>query len=206
MGSAQNIPLRIVVDSREQDGYRFDNAPLYANTVVERGCLQTADYSLVGLTDKVGIERKSLQDAVQSLGRERDRFARELERARGLDCFALVIEADFASLAHHNYRGLLNAHAAIQSLAAFVARWRLPVIFAGSREGGQYATWSILQQYIRGKAHELRAVEKALRSPAGACARGTHEHTSTEPEDLQDAFGGPAEAHPGMVPEGGATC
>ena len=206
MASPQTLPMRVVVDSREQDGYRFDNAPLYANTVVERGCLQTADYSLAGLTDKVGIERKSLQDAVQSLGRERDRFARELERARGLDCFALVIEADFASLAHHDYRGQLNAHAAVQSLAAFVARWRLPVIFAGSREGGQYAVWSILQQYLRGKAHELKAVEGAIRTPAqtcpagapdapaGACARGMGEHTASEPEDLQDAFGGPAEA------------
>lgn len=196
MSSAQNIPLRIVVDSREQDAYRFDGAPVYANTVVERATLQTADYSLHGLTDKVGIERKSLQDAVQSLGRERARFAREMERARGLDCFALVIEADFASLAHHDYRGLLNAHAAIQSLAAFVARWRLPVIFAGSREGGQYATWSILQQYIRGKAHELRAVEKALGSPAGACARGMDNHTGSEPRDVLDAFGAPEEASP----------
>ena len=164
--------MRVVVDSREQDGYRFDNAPLYANTVVERGCLQTADYSLAGLTDKVGIERKSLQDAVQSLGRERDRFARELERARGLDCFALVIEADFASLAHHDYRGQLNAHSAVQSLAAFVARWRLPVIFAGSRDGGQYAVWSILQQYLRGKAHELKAIEKAVRATAPAVTEG----------------------------------
>lgn len=196
MSSAQTFPMRVVIDTREQDAYSFDGAPLYADTVVERATLQTADYSLHGLTDKVGIERKSLQDAVQSLGRDRPRFAREMERARGLDCFALVIEADFASLAHHDYRGMLNAHAAIQSLAAFVARWRLPVIFAGSREGGQYATWSILQQYIRGKAHELRAVEKALRSPAGACARGMDNHKAPEPEDVLDAFGASEEASP----------
>lgn len=208
MGSAQTIPMRVLIDSREQDAYRFTGAPLYANTVTERATLQTADYSLYGLTDKIGIERKSLQDAVQSLGRERERFVREMERARGLDCFALVIEADFAALAHHNYRGQLNAHAAIQSLAAFVARWRLPVIFAGNREGGQYAVWSILQQFLRGKAHELKAVEAAVRTPAhacpagapdapaGACARGMDNHIATEPQDLQDAFGGPAGAFP----------
>lgn len=176
MSSAQTFPMRVVIDTREQDAYSFDGAPLYADTVVERATLQTADYSLHGLTDKVGIERKSLQDAVQSLGRDRPRFAREMERARGLDCFALVIEADFASLAHHDYRGMLNAHAAIQSLAAFVARWRLPVIFAGSREGGQYATWSILQQYLRGKAHELKAVEAAIRVPSPqTCPAGVPE-------------------------------
>ena len=54
---------------------------------------------------------------------------------------------------------------------------------------------------------ELKAVERMLKAPApqtcpagapeapaGACARGTHEHTLNEPEDLQDAFGGPAGA------------
>ena len=213
MGSTQTMPMRVVVDTREQAPYDFAGASCYAGTVVEQGSLSTGDYSLKGLEHLCAVERKSLPDFVACLGRERERFVRELERGRGMECFAVVVEGDFASLAHHDYRGMLNAHSACQSLCAFMARMGTPVLFAGSRAGGQYAVWSILRQYLRGKAHELKAVEAAIRTPAktcpagapeapaDACARGTGEHTASEPQDLQDAFGGPAGAHPGMVPD-----
>ena len=207
MASPQTLPMRVVVDTREQAPYDFAGASCYAGTVVEQGSLSTGDYSLKGLEHLCAVERKSLPDFVACLGRERDRFVKELERGRGMECFAVVVEGDFASLAHHDYRGQLDAHSACQSVASFVARLRVPVLFAGSRLGGQYATWSILRQYLQGKAHDLKAVERMLKAPApqtcpagapdapaGACARGTHEHTPNEPEDLQDAFGGPAEA------------
>jgi ERCC4-type nuclease len=198
--------MRVVVDTREQAPYDFAGASCYAGTVVEQGSLSTGDYSLKGLEHLCAVERKSLPDFVACLGRERDRFVKELERGRGMECFAVVVEGDFASLAHHDYRGQLDAHSACQSVASFVARLRVPVLFAGSRLGGQYAVWSILRQYLQGKRHELKAVEAAIRTPAkacpagapeapaGACARGTDKHKADEPEDLQDAFGGPAEA------------
>lgn len=206
MASPQTLPMRVVVDTREQAPYDFAGASCYAGTVVEQGSLSTGDYSLKGLEHLCAVERKSLPDFVACLGRERDRFVKELERGRGMECFAVVIEGDFASLAHHDYRGQLDAHSACQSVASFVARLRVPVLFAGSRLGGQYAVWSILRQYLQGKRHELKAVEAAIRTPAkacpagaseapaGACARGTHEHMADEPEDLRNAFGGPAEA------------
>lgn len=213
MGSTQTLPMRVVVDTREQAPYDFAGASCYAGTTVEQGSLSTGDYSIRGLEHLVAVERKGWQDWIACLGRERDRFVRELERGRGLECFAVVVEGRFEDMAHHDYRGMLNAHSACQSLCAFVARMGIPVLFAGSRAGGQYAVWSILRQYLRGKLHELKAVEGAVRAPAqtcpagapeapaGACARGTGEHTQDEPQDLLEAFGGPAEAHPGMVPD-----
>ncbi len=219
MGSAQTMSMRVVVDSREQAPYDFAGASCYAGTTVEQGSLSTGDYAPKGLEHLCAVERKSLPDFVACLGRERDRFVRELERGRGLECFAVVVEGDFASLAHHDYRGQLDAHSACQSVASFVARLKVPVLFAGSRAGGQYAVWSILRQYLRGKLHELKAVEASIRAPApqacpagapearaGACARGVDKHKAGEPRDVLDAFGGPAEAFPGMVPEGGAAC
>lgn len=218
MGSTQTLPMRVVCDSREQAPYDFVGAACYAGTTVEQGTLSTGDYSLKGLEHLCAVERKGWQDWIMCLGRERSRFVKELERGRGLECFAVVVEGRFEDMAHHDYRGMLNAHSACQSLCAFMARLRVPVLFAGSRAGGQYATWSILRQYLQGKAHDLKAVERMLKAPApaqtcpagapeapaGACARGTGEHMADEPEDLQDAFGGPAGAYPGMVPEGGA--
>jgi ERCC4-type nuclease len=49
--------FRIVIDSREQTPFVFND-----NWPVETGALASGDYSIVGLTDFVAIERKSLSD------------------------------------------------------------------------------------------------------------------------------------------------
>jgi len=84
--------MLIIQDSREQAPYAF-TGPRYEGVTVKVGTLQTGDYSLHGLTDKVAVERKSLPDLVQCLGRERDRFERELQRAAALAAFCVVVEA-----------------------------------------------------------------------------------------------------------------
>lgn len=214
MASPQTLPMRVVVDTREQAPWSFDGASVYEGTVVVQGSLQSGDYSLEGFENLVACERKSLPDLVQCLGRERPRFARELERARGLDAFAVVVEGSWQELAQGQYRSQLNPHSACQSVAAFMARMRVPFWFCGTRAAAEYCCWSFLRQWLQGRVHELKAVERMLKAPApqtcpagapdapaGACARGTHEHTPTEPEDLQDAFGGPAEAYSGVVPD-----
>jgi hypothetical protein len=83
----------IVIDTREQ-------LPLEFNQPTLRGPLPTGDYSIKGLERFVAIERKSAGDLVGCLkGQNRERFERELSRGRGLDYFALVVEADLAGLA-----------------------------------------------------------------------------------------------------------
>lgn len=141
--------MKILVDTREQRPFTFD-APRYAGTVVEVGTLQTGDYSLHSLGDKVAVERKSLPDLVQCLGRERERFERELQRGAALDAFAVIVEASWADLAGGNFRSQLNPHAACQSVLAFMARYRTAFLFAGSRAAAEYIAWSFLRQYLEG--------------------------------------------------------
>lgn len=106
----------------------------------------------------MAVERKELSDLVQCLGRERERFERELQRARGLDCFAVVVEASWRDLAGGNYRSRLRPHAGCQSIAAFMARYGVPFLFAGSRAAAEYASWSILRQYLEGARKRLKAI------------------------------------------------
>ncbi|MCL2012618.1 MAG: hypothetical protein FWG75_07530 [Cystobacterineae bacterium] len=123
----QNEEVKILIDTREQCGFTFKHER-YTGTEVEVGTLDTGDYSLVGLTDRVAVERKSLADLVACLGRER--------------------------------------YSACQSVLAFTARYRVPFLFAGSRDGAEYATWGLLRQYleIEGKGfvkkeNQLKALE-----------------------------------------------
>lgn len=99
--------MLIVVDSREQCPFPFTHERYEAKT--KQGALTVGDYSLAGLEDKVAVERKSLPDLVACLGRERERFERELMRGAALDAFAVVVEADWLMLARGEYRSQLKA-------------------------------------------------------------------------------------------------
>lgn len=156
------MPLSIVVDSREQMPFGFTGSNCYEGVTVSRGSLTTGDYSLEGLESFVAVERKSLPDLVMCLGKERERFVRELERGRALQAFLVIIESDLHELVHGQYRSLLNPHSACQSVAAFMARMRIPFFFAGGRNAAEYMTFSFLKQYAEGERKKLKAIEQAL--------------------------------------------
>ena len=151
--------MKVVMDTREQAPFTFAHER-YTGTSVEAGTLYTGDYSLVGLTDRVAVERKSLPDLVGCLSQSRERFERELQRAAALDAFAVVVEAAWADLAGGKYRSHMNPHSACQSVLAFTCRYRAPFIFAESRAGAEYAAWGFLRQYLESARIRYAAIVK----------------------------------------------
>lgn len=151
--------MKIIIDAREQLPFDFRHERYVV--AVELGTLTVGDYSLAGLEDKCAIERKELSDLVACLGRERERFERELQRGAALDAFAVVVEANWTDLAGGKYRSQLNPHAACQSVLAFMGRYRVPFIFAGSRTAAEYATWGFLRQYLEGARKRWKTIAKA---------------------------------------------
>ena len=152
--------MKVIADSREQAPFTFAGTK-YAGVTVEAGTLDTGDYSLAGLTDKVAVERKSLPDLVACLSKERGRFERELQRAAALDAFAVVVEASWYDLASGQYRSQLDPHSACQSVLAFTARYRVPFLFAGTRSGAEYACWGFLRQYLESARKRWGSIVKA---------------------------------------------
>ena len=151
--------MTILVDTREQRPFNFEHERY--DVQIQPGTLSVGDYSLAGLQDKVAVERKSLPDLVQCLGRERERFERELLRGAALDAFAVVVEGSWSDLANGNFRSQLNPHAACQSTLAFMARYRVPFLFAGSRAAAEYAAWGFLRQYLEGARKRWASIVKA---------------------------------------------
>ena len=152
--------MLIVIDSREQHPFTF-TGPRYAGCRTMVGTLQAADYSLAGLETHVAVERKSLPDLVQCLGRERARFVREMQRAAAYDSFAVVVEANYTDLSTHKYNGQLTAHSACQSIAAFQVRYPVQFLFAGTRAAAEYACWSFLRQFLETHTKRLSAIVRA---------------------------------------------
>lgn len=151
--------MKIIIDTREQEPFTFRHEKMNATT--ELGTLAVGDYSLAGLEDKVAVERKSLSDLVMCLGRERERFERELARGAALDAFAVVCEGSWLELARGEYRSRLNPHAACQSVLAFAGRYRVPFLFTGSRSAAEYMAWGFLRQYLEGARKRWKAIAEA---------------------------------------------
>ena len=149
--------MRIVHDTREQQPYSFDG---YAATV-EAGTLQTGDYSLLGLHDKIALERKSLADLCGTLTTGRERFIRECERGQGLEYFGLIVESNLEDIRRHNYRSRATPQSLLQSLAAFSIRYSLHIHWCGNRAGGEYMTFSLLQKYLQEQRKRLETLTKA---------------------------------------------
>lgn len=143
--TSREADLNILVDTREQLPYSFDRWPV---TVQTTG-IPTGDYSLKGFEDKIAIERKSLDDLIGCLcGKSRERFERELARARSMEFFAVVIEANFFDISNKAYHSVMNPDSVLQSISAFHVRYRARFLFAGDREGGEYLTHSLLSKYL----------------------------------------------------------
>lgn len=156
----------VVCDSREQDPFSF-SGKTYEGTTVVQGSLMTGDYSVKGLETRVAVERKSLPDLVHCLGPDRERFVRELERAKALDAFAVVVEAGWQELAQGQYRSRMLPKAACASIAAFMARGT-QIFFAGSRPAAEWVTFSFLRFYALDRLEELKALQKSMGVQGGA--------------------------------------
>jgi DNA excision repair protein ERCC-4 len=104
-GERITFPGVVLVDRREKAPYPFTGfragdrqgrRPLLVPT--RKVTLAAGDYSLGGLQGKVAIERKSLEDLFKTVGQDRERFHRELEKLNKLCFAAVVVEADWATI------------------------------------------------------------------------------------------------------------
>lgn len=140
--------IEIIIDTREQLPYDFKLPKLEGITTVV-GTLSEGDYSAAGFEGRVSVERKSINDMVGCLTSGRERFERELERLKGYEFSAVVIEASHHDFRDHRYTSKMTPHSALQSIYAMMVRHKIPFIFAGDRNGGQYATASLLRHFCR---------------------------------------------------------
>lgn len=156
--------LRIIRDSREQAGYTFANFPDVEATT---GTLATGDYTLAGFADRLAIERKELSDLLACLTTERDRFIRELERLRGYEAAAVVVEAQYSDILAGRYRSRMKPEAAEQSIISLMANFRLPFFFAGNRQNGERFTRDFIRHYHRHAVERYKALADQIAPKMG---------------------------------------
>lgn len=153
--------ITAIVDTREQ--MPWDLAPL----ATRYATLTTGDYSIAGLEHIVAIERKSLGDLLSCVGRERERFRREVQRLLAYPCRALIVEASWPEIEAGEWQGKVTPAAAIGSLLGWITAG-LPVIMAGDHaRAGRFAS-RILYTAARRRWREMRPLlRNVIESEAG---------------------------------------
>lgn len=120
----------VVVDTREKEPYSFELG--LVDTL--RQALPAGDYSLLGYENTIAIERKSLEDYVNTLIRGRERFNIELQRLRGYEFACIVVEASLTDLLSGGYRSGAHPNAIVGSTISIIADYCVPVYFCTNRQ------------------------------------------------------------------------
>jgi ERCC4-type nuclease len=162
----------VLCDTREQKPHPW-SALLPEGWGFERATLESGDFALASHPHGAVIERKTAADMASCVGVNRERFERELKRARYCGRFTVVIEGSLSDVAvaarrvHHN--------AVLGTIAAWTLRY-CPFVFAGSQRLAADFSWRLLaaqlSQTERRRAPARRALGRdglaGLESPAGA--------------------------------------
>ena len=140
-----------LIDTREQ-------LPLSLSPLrTERATLATGDYTARGFEDEVCIERKSLDDLLACVGRERARFDRELHRMLAFPIRVLLIEATWDDIDRGGWRSQLTVSQVAGSLVGWSAMG-LQISLVGNHErAGTYAS-RLLYTIARRRYQQLRSL------------------------------------------------
>jgi DNA excision repair protein ERCC-4 len=126
----------VVVDTREQEPYSFDSE----RVAIVRRALPAGDYSIEGIEDRVAVERKTLDDFVTTVIRQRDRFHCELRRLAEYDAACVVVEANLTDVIGGRYRSGAHPHAILGAILSIVVDHGLPVFFCSDRQAAAWFT------------------------------------------------------------------
>jgi ERCC4-type nuclease len=146
----------IAIDTREQTPWAF-KTPTVAET------LPCGDYSLLNCSQWLAVERKSLSDLIACLSFQRDRFVKELERARRIPNFSVIIEGLYSDILKGRYRSKITPASVWGSTIAMQERHRIPFYFAENSEIAAKLCESILLRWWREHLKVFESVERTTK-------------------------------------------
>jgi len=135
----------VVVDTREQEPYSFDPE----RVEVVRRALPAGDYSLQGMEHLVAVERKSLDDFVQTVIHSRERFKKELIELQKCSSACVVVEASFQDVLSGVYTSGAHPNSVIGSALSIIVDYNIPVFFCSNRQAARLFVEEYLLKFYR---------------------------------------------------------
>jgi len=159
MAKSKAPPYTVIKDTREQEGYtfeRFNGRYTSCEGMVVRK-LETGDYSLVGLEDKLCIERKgSISELAINLGKDKRRFMDEIERMKDFPFKFIILEFSLedvmnfpegSSIPEEKWDSIVITNKyMLKMLIEFQMYDGIHVMFCGNRKNSKLVINSILKR------------------------------------------------------------
>ena len=134
--------MRIIQDTREKEGFGW----AFGNIDVIERKLETGDYSIEGMEDRICIERKASPSEIAiNVGIDSKRFEKELERMKKFEFKYLVFEFSLSSLLSFPQNSdipksklsqiKLNGRAILKILSEYQKKYGIEIIYAKDRDG-----------------------------------------------------------------------
>jgi len=127
------LPFTVVVDTREQIPWGFPEDTL---TVTKK--LNAGDYSILGYENVVAIERKSLNDLINTVIHGRRRFMHELERLETVAYRCVAIEGTVGDVLAGKYNSDAFPQSIIGSILWFERFYGVPFHWWHDRQIASY--------------------------------------------------------------------
>ena len=118
----------VIVDTREQLPLSFSDA---VSTV--RRALPAGDYSLEWLELQVAVERKEINDFVNTVIHDKIRFRKELRRLGGYQLACVAVEANVGDVLARRYTSEAHPNSVLGAAHAIFVDFGVPVFWWGSR-------------------------------------------------------------------------
>ena len=145
----------ILIDTREQKPYEFETSSLPMK-------LSTGDYSVMGYTDRITVERKSLTDFLGCLFPHKSnpnggwiRFEKELIRMQSFKFKCIVIETTWKKIVNGKYgRSKAHPNSVMGKIMKITVDYGIPIYFTSDRS----ASATFVEKYLL-RAEQLMILE-----------------------------------------------
>ena len=165
------IPFTIIVDTREQHPFQFQNIRGDASDgnamlaiPTRRLGLNAGDYSIAGFEDQISIERKSYEDLWSTLIHDRERFERELQRLAAYKFSAVVVEAGWGRVCQPPPGSKAKTKSLTRGIMSFMLRYPTTqwCMFPEARLAEVF-TFQLLRKFWDHRQEEKRSIERAAK-------------------------------------------
>lgn len=163
-------PLVVLVDTREQRPLAFP-----PDIEVRSATINAGDYTAVGVEQYARIERKSSTDLWGTVHQGHDRFNHELSRLGDVPRAAIVVDDARSPVAAARAVGLCDEKEILSYLdliAELTWTGRIPIYFAGDREGAARRVVKLLRSAVEDYAPERLARCEEIARLAGPYSSG----------------------------------
>lgn len=146
-----------ILDTREKPNYRWSFSEYLAeDETTEIKKVDTGDYTIAGLENYISIDRKkSVDELVNDFFSDKDRFKRELERAKEIEHFFIVCEFGYNELFKGSRYSKVSPAFLLSVINEVEFHYKnIAFIMAGSAKNAEFLSYRILktaQRLVGGK-------------------------------------------------------